>query len=82
MMWHATIQEDGKIALPEKLRKILKLKKGMTVFLKVEGNRVIMEIKEPELPEISVGKKITKGDIKRLLGEGIEDKFKEVLSRH
>ena len=79
MVWYVKVRKGGQITIPAGIRRSLRVRKGMIAVVRTEGRKIVIEFKEPELPVVSVGKRLANEDVKKILEEGIKDRITQVL---
>ena len=78
-MQRVKVRKGGQITIPASIRRSLKVRKGMVALIRTEGKKIIIEFEEPKLPIVSIGRKLTNEDVKKVLEEGIEDRVAQIF---
>jgi len=67
------VTRNYQVTIPAEIRRVLGIKEGDLLEVRLEGERIVIEKPELELPRIRLGKRITTEEIERLIEESAEE---------
>jgi len=67
------VTRNYQVTIPAEIRRVLGIKEGDLLEVRLEGERIVIEKPELELPRIRLGKRITTEEIERLIEESLTE---------
>jgi len=67
------VTRNYQITIPAEIRRVLGIREGDLLEVRLEGERIVLERPRLELPRIRLGRGITTEEIERLIEESAEE---------
>jgi len=67
------VTRNFQVTIPAEIRSALGIREGDLLEVRLEGNKIIIEKVELELPRIRLGMSFTTEEVERLIEEGAEE---------
>ncbi|PLJ76994.1 AbrB/MazE/SpoVT family DNA-binding domain-containing protein [Infirmifilum sp. SLHALR2] len=67
------VTRNFQVTIPAEIRSALGIREGDLLEVRLEGNKIIIEKVELELPHIRLGMSFTTEEVERLIEEGAEE---------
>lgn len=67
------VTRNFQVTIPAEIRRALGIREGDLLEVRLEGERIVLEKAELELPRIGLGMRVTTEEIERLIEEGAEE---------
>jgi len=67
------VTRNFQVTIPAEIRRALGIREGDLLEVRLEGNKIVIEKAELELPRIRLGVSVTTEEVERLIEEGAEE---------